>query len=50
MTPLIVRIHENHERKGISDPACPLCVEAQRRTQRPAWFRYLTAKDMTRAA
>ena len=46
MTPLIVRIHEKHQRDGLTDLTCCLCVEAVRRAEkRPAWFRYLAAKE-----
>ena len=49
MTPLIVRIHERHEKAGLTDLTCCLCVEAVRRAdrRRPAWFSRLTAKELT---
>ena len=36
---LIERLHEQHVRKAIHDPACLLCVEAAAKAarQRPAW-------------
>ena len=50
MTPLIVRIHETHTKRGLFEPTCCLCVEAHRRAEakanRPAWFGRLTAKEM----
>lgn len=47
MTPLIVRIHGVHAKRGIVDLTCCLCVEAVRRhEQRPAWFANLRAKEM----
>ena len=46
---LIERIHQVHVKRSIFDISCALCVEQRRRhaARRPAWFRNLTAKDMT---
>ena len=46
---LIERIHQTHLAKRIHDETCALCVELRQRQSkaRPAWFRNLTAKEMT---